>query len=235
MGSSTSSCARGNLVHARDKASPFRARLFTYISVDEPGTSLKASGWWIDKADTGGGSWSRKGRERGDHHPTEKKVRWAISRRVVVRPIQQKKVTEFILSLDGAYVPPGEDWLGLGAFVNLKKDNTLVGTVVLRESTDPDLVDQELKTAEIHSLVTSLDREPLRGLVTAEMYDEAWIQSQTHGYDRLVANVLVGDIEAHLKATGWKPEKRRQGEPQPAKGLRRWMISKKQPPEDSTP
>jgi hypothetical protein len=55
-------------------------KLITYIGLDEPGTSLKASGWWIDKAEVEGGSWGRPSRGRVDHHPTENKVRWAISK-----------------------------------------------------------------------------------------------------------------------------------------------------------
>jgi L-amino acid N-acyltransferase YncA len=50
-------------------------RLITYILGSEPGTSLKAAGWKC-VGEAGGGSWSRKGRERKDEHPLEKKTRW---------------------------------------------------------------------------------------------------------------------------------------------------------------
>lgn len=56
-------------------------KLVTYILADEPGTSLKASNWWIDKAKVEGGRWDRPGRRRTDHHPTEEKVRWMISKK----------------------------------------------------------------------------------------------------------------------------------------------------------
>ena len=39
-------------------------RIVTYILETESGDSLKASGWSLDKADCGGGSWSRESRPR---------------------------------------------------------------------------------------------------------------------------------------------------------------------------
>lgn len=50
-------------------------RLVTYILESEKGTSLKAAGWsCVGKC--GGGSWSRKNRQRADKHPTEPKIRY---------------------------------------------------------------------------------------------------------------------------------------------------------------
>jgi len=63
-------------------------KLVTYIMEDEPGTSLMASNWWIDQAKAGGGSWDRPSRRRGDHHPTERKVRWMISK---TKPTKETK------------------------------------------------------------------------------------------------------------------------------------------------
>lgn len=51
-------------------------RLITYILDDEPGTSLKASGWRCI-GERGGGSWSCKSRPRVDKHPLQKKILWA--------------------------------------------------------------------------------------------------------------------------------------------------------------
>lgn len=54
-------------------------RLVTYILEDEPGTSLRASGWkCIGKV--GGGSWSCPSRPRVDKHPLQQKFRWERSR-----------------------------------------------------------------------------------------------------------------------------------------------------------
>lgn len=52
------------------------ARIITYILESEHGTSLKASGWQFEQH-SGGGSWSRGGRERDDKHPLGEKQRWA--------------------------------------------------------------------------------------------------------------------------------------------------------------
>lgn len=49
--------------------------LITYVLSSEPATS-KASGWTLEKAEAGGGSWSRTGRRRTDRAPTETKQRW---------------------------------------------------------------------------------------------------------------------------------------------------------------
>lgn len=51
-------------------------RIQTYILQSEPGTSLKASGWTLDKL-VSGGSWSTPSRLRDDKHPTEPKSRWS--------------------------------------------------------------------------------------------------------------------------------------------------------------
>lgn len=61
-------------------------RIVTYTLQSEPGTSLKARGWTMDKNDTGGGSWSVPSRPReltqitllGEEikYSIEKKVRW---------------------------------------------------------------------------------------------------------------------------------------------------------------
>lgn len=50
-------------------------RIITYILEEEPGTSLKASGWEL-KGIAGGGSWSSKSRPRVDKHPLGKKQLW---------------------------------------------------------------------------------------------------------------------------------------------------------------
>ncbi len=50
-------------------------RLVTYILTEEPGTSLKVAGWKC-LGEAGGGSWSRKHRERTDKHPLQAKIRW---------------------------------------------------------------------------------------------------------------------------------------------------------------
>ena len=67
-------------------------RIITYILNSETGTSLKASGWKLENADCGGGSWNVPSRPRevvesqmslfGDNkpkYPTEKKQRWGKS------------------------------------------------------------------------------------------------------------------------------------------------------------
>jgi len=50
-------------------------KIQTFILEDEPGTSLKASGWECEGVSGGGDGWqSRAGRRNG---PTEKKARWS--------------------------------------------------------------------------------------------------------------------------------------------------------------
>lgn len=61
-------------------------KIITYILQSELGTSLKASGWELDKDDCGGGTWSSPSRPRElsqitifgteQKYPTEKKQRW---------------------------------------------------------------------------------------------------------------------------------------------------------------
>lgn len=50
-------------------------RIQTFILENEPGTSLRASGWTFDGM-TGGGSWSRPSRTRQDDQPRVCKQRW---------------------------------------------------------------------------------------------------------------------------------------------------------------
>ncbi len=52
------------------------SRLITYTHMDEPGTSLKASGWTVD-GEAGGGSWVKR-RGTGTLHDNAKKNRWSI-------------------------------------------------------------------------------------------------------------------------------------------------------------
>ncbi len=52
--------------------------IYTYIQINESGTSLKASGWCLDKAKCGGGSWSRNSRKRNDSHNTCFKKRYVL-------------------------------------------------------------------------------------------------------------------------------------------------------------
>lgn len=59
------------------KAMGYR-RIGTYILDTEPGTSLKAAGWHVVHA-TSGGSWSRGERPRVDKHPTQGKLLWEAS------------------------------------------------------------------------------------------------------------------------------------------------------------
>ena len=50
-------------------------RLLTYTLQAESGASLRGVGWKnVGKA--GGGSWSRRSRERTDKHPLQQKIRW---------------------------------------------------------------------------------------------------------------------------------------------------------------
>ena len=49
--------------------------ILTYIHSDEPGTSLRAAGWVMDGA-TGGGEWSREGRQRALVLDAKPKIRW---------------------------------------------------------------------------------------------------------------------------------------------------------------
>lgn len=61
-------------------------KIITYILQSELGTSLKASGWELDKDDCGGGTWSSPSRPREltqitlfgaeQKYPTERKQRW---------------------------------------------------------------------------------------------------------------------------------------------------------------
>ena len=52
-------------------------KIQTYILESELGSSLKASGWEFETK-TQGGAWKRSnGDERNNHHPLEKKQRWA--------------------------------------------------------------------------------------------------------------------------------------------------------------
>ena len=51
-------------------------RVITYILDTEPGTSLRAAGWILVKARTGGGSWSNPKRPRHDGHPLGFKQLW---------------------------------------------------------------------------------------------------------------------------------------------------------------
>ena len=53
-------------------------RLITYILADEPGTSLKASGWKC-LGERGGGSWSCKTRPRVDKHPLQRKLMFQVT------------------------------------------------------------------------------------------------------------------------------------------------------------
>lgn len=57
------------------KAMGYRG-IITYILADEPGTSLRASGWELQGM-TEGGSWGRPSRPREDKPPTCKKQVWA--------------------------------------------------------------------------------------------------------------------------------------------------------------
>jgi hypothetical protein len=53
-------------------------RIQTYILDDEPGTSLKASGWEYEGV-AGGGDWNRVGRPSRTDQPMSKKGRWALT------------------------------------------------------------------------------------------------------------------------------------------------------------
>jgi hypothetical protein len=54
------------------------ARVITYTLPAEGGTSLRAAGYAFDGA-AGGGTWSRKTRQRTDRHPTDRKTRWVAN------------------------------------------------------------------------------------------------------------------------------------------------------------
>ena len=54
------------------------SRCITYILADEPGTSLKASGWKC-LGERGGGSWSCKSRPRVDKHPLQRKLMFEVT------------------------------------------------------------------------------------------------------------------------------------------------------------
>lgn len=51
-------------------------RVYSYTLAVEPGSSLRAAGFRLDKPHAGGGSWSRANRARTDTHPVEAKQRW---------------------------------------------------------------------------------------------------------------------------------------------------------------
>lgn len=53
------------------------ARLITYTLPSESGVSPRAAGFSLESESSGGGGWSRSGRERGDTHPLEPKHKWA--------------------------------------------------------------------------------------------------------------------------------------------------------------
>ena len=60
-------------------------RLVTYTLPEEGGASMRACGFTC-VGEAGGGSWSRKGREREDQHPTQRKLRWeAVETKVAQR------------------------------------------------------------------------------------------------------------------------------------------------------
>lgn len=67
------SCLYGACCRIADAAGYEKAS--TFILGTEPGTSLIAAGW-KPVALSGGGSWSREGREREDDHPLIPKVRY---------------------------------------------------------------------------------------------------------------------------------------------------------------
>lgn len=52
-------------------------RIITYTLAHEPGASMRAAGF-ATVASSAGGSWSRSGRERQDHHPLGRKIRWEV-------------------------------------------------------------------------------------------------------------------------------------------------------------
>lgn len=51
-------------------------RVLSYTLKTEPGTSLRAAGFRLDKPIAGGGTWSRHERSRTDAHPVAAKQRW---------------------------------------------------------------------------------------------------------------------------------------------------------------
>ncbi len=57
-------------------------RIVTYIQANEPGTSLKASGWRC-AAEVDGCSWDRPARPRTDKHPITARRRWECQLRSV--------------------------------------------------------------------------------------------------------------------------------------------------------
>lgn len=54
-------------------------RLVTYTLIDECGSSLRAAGF-VRAAETRGGSWNCESRPRTDNAPTDRKVRWELTR-----------------------------------------------------------------------------------------------------------------------------------------------------------
>lgn len=61
----------------RGQTSTF-TKLITYTLPSESGASLRAAGF-TDEGAAGGGSWDRAARARGDHAPTDVKVRWSLA------------------------------------------------------------------------------------------------------------------------------------------------------------
>ena len=52
-------------------------KLITYTLPSESGVSLTAAGWKLI-GEAGGGSWSRKDRQRVDTHPLQVKLKWEV-------------------------------------------------------------------------------------------------------------------------------------------------------------
>jgi len=67
------------LSRARRVCDAVGVRMLTYTLPEEGGASLRAAGMLFD-GESGGGSWSRDGRERTDERNTGRKHRW-VSRR----------------------------------------------------------------------------------------------------------------------------------------------------------
>lgn len=63
-----------------------RHRIITYTLASEPGTSLRAAGWYAEHV-TKSEDWDRPSRDRkADHHPTEAKTRWHAAPSPAVSP-----------------------------------------------------------------------------------------------------------------------------------------------------
>ena len=75
--------------------------LITYTQADEPGASLKASGWHRDGA-AGGGSWVRASRNNGAQYAGDTKVRWSIrmneDRPIIAWPWPDEPVAQMTLT-----------------------------------------------------------------------------------------------------------------------------------------